>query len=571
MLTPDKNHNTASPQMYRWLLAAMLVFYIVIYLIPLGVRPLIVPDETRYTEIPREMLSTGDWVVPRYNGLRYFEKPPLGYWINAASIYAFGTNTFAARLPGALEAGLTTLLVFLFARATFRSRRLALYAALIHMSFFEVFVIGTINVLDTLLTLLLSAGIVTFYLAAQAQQRRRALPFWIASGVFIGLAFLAKGFLALAIPVIVMVPWMLWHGKARTLFTYGWLVVLVAALVAAPWSIMIQLQASDFWRYFFWVEHIKRFTAENAQHKAPFYYFLVVLPLLAFPWLALAPAAISGLRQKSSDTIDAPLLRFLWLWFLLPFLFFSASSGKLETYILPCFPPLAILIAVGLQRYFKQPKTGLFKAGVLINLICLAGALGALIYTQTIHSDQALYNTHETLNYYGLALSLIVVLLIGLISFRFRQNHFRLLSIAIAIVPVLMVAQFAFPDDGAEHKSPGVLLQQHINEIPKDAVVISDSYVIGSVALALNRQDIYLVSDGELAYGLSYPDAKGRLLTLPLFSKLLRTSRYTHTVVMVCSDSCNADFLPEIPANAIKYQYGIFDLWIIPKQERDHK
>ncbi len=361
MLVPDKDHNTSSSQMYRWLLAAMLVFYILIYLVPLGVRPLIVPDETRYTEIPREMLSTGDWVVPRYNGLRYFEKPPLGYWVNAASIYAFGENTFAARLPGALEAGLTTLLVFLFARATLRSRRLALYAALIHMSFFEVFVIGTINVLDSLLTLLLSAGIVTFYLAAQAEQRRQAMPFWLASGVFLGLAFLAKGFLALAIPVIVLVPWMIWHGKLRTLLTYGWLVVLVAALVAAPWAIMVQLQASDFWRYFFWVEHIKRFTAENAQHKAPFYYFLVVLPLLAFPWLTLVPAAISGLKQKSGNTIDASLLHFLWLWFLLPFLFFSASSGKLETYILPCFPPLAILIAAGLQRYFKQPGTRIIQ------------------------------------------------------------------------------------------------------------------------------------------------------------------------------------------------------------------
>jgi 4-amino-4-deoxy-L-arabinose transferase len=334
---------------------------------------------------------------------------------------------------------------------------------------------------------------------------------------------------------------------------------------------MVQLQASDFWRYFFWVEHIKRFTASNAQHEAPFYYFMVVLPILAFPWLTLVPAAISGLRQKTTDGTSTPLLRFLWLWFLLPFLFFSASSGKLETYILPCFPPLAILIAAGLQRYFQQPRTRLFKAGVMLNLICIATALGALIYTQTTHSDQALYNKHEMLSYFGLAASLVAALITGLISFRFKQNYLRLLSIAVAIIPVLVAAQFAFPDQGTEHKSPGVLLQQHINEIPKDAVVISDSYVIGSVALALDRQDIYMASDGELAYGLSYPDAKGRLLTPASFASLLQKNRYTHTVVMVCSDSCNADFLPKIPANAIKYSYGIFDLWIIPKQTRDQK
>jgi 4-amino-4-deoxy-L-arabinose transferase len=332
---------------------------------------------------------------------------------------------------------------------------------------------------------------------------------------------------------------------------------------------MVQLQASDFWRYFFWVEHIKRFTASNAQHEAPFYYFVVVLPILAFPWLTFVPAAISGLRQKTTDGTSTPLLRFLWLWFLLPFLFFSASSGKLETYILPCFPPLAILIAAGLQRHLQQPANGLFKAGIWINLAVIAGTLITLIYTQTLHSDIALYNQHETFKYILLALVLGLVLIIGIMSFRLNHNYFRLLAIATAILPVLMIAQFAFPDDGAEHKSPGILLQQHIKEIPRDAVVISDAYVIGSVALALNRQDIYLSSNGELTYGLSYPDAKGRLLNKSSFNALLRKNRYTHDVVIVLSDSYHSDLLPEIPAYATKYSYGIFDLWIIPKQVRD--
>lgn len=526
---------------------------------------MIVPDETRYTEIPREMLSTGNWVVPRYDGLRYFEKPPLGYWVNAASIHVFGENTFGARLPGALEAALTSLLVFLFARATFRSRKLALYATLIHMTFFEVFVIGTINVLDSLLTLLLSAGIASFYLAAQEERRRRALLFWVSSGVFLGLAFLAKGFLAWAVPVIILVPWMLWHGKWRTLITYGWLVLLVAVLVAAPWSIMVQLQASDFWRYFFWVEHIRRFTASNAQHEAPFYYFMVVLPILAFPWLTFLPAAICGLRKKTADTSNTQLLRFLWLWFLMPFLFFSASKGKLETYILPCFPPLAILISAGLERYFQQPRSKLFKAGIVVNLVCIAGALAALIVTQTLHSDTALYGKHETLKYIVMALTLGIVLAVGIISLRMKHHH-RLLITATAIVPIMMVAQFAFPEQAMKYKSPGILLQRHIKEIPGDAVVISDAYIIGSVALALNRQDIYLSSNGELSYGLSYPDAKGRLLTKSSFKELLRKNRYTHDVVIALSDSYNSELVPEIPSYAAKYSYGIFDLWIIPKQ-----
>ena len=86
---------------------AVVALFLLIYILPLGVRPMVIPDETRYAEVPREMLASGDWVVPHLNGLRFFHKPPLGYWLNATSMMLFGENAFAVRLPSAMSVGIS--------------------------------------------------------------------------------------------------------------------------------------------------------------------------------------------------------------------------------------------------------------------------------------------------------------------------------------------------------------------------------------------------------------------------------------------------------------------------------
>ena len=153
----------------------VLCGWLVIYILPLGQRPLIMPDETRYAEIPREMLSTGDWVVPRLAGLRYFEKPPLGYWVNATSISLLGEHEFAVRLPSAVAAGLTALLVFGFARTVSRCAKTGIFAAAVYLTFVEVYLVGTFNVLDNLLTLFLTAAIIAFHRAVVSRDARFAL------------------------------------------------------------------------------------------------------------------------------------------------------------------------------------------------------------------------------------------------------------------------------------------------------------------------------------------------------------------------------------------------------------
>ncbi|WP_455220395.1 phospholipid carrier-dependent glycosyltransferase [Kaarinaea lacus] len=549
----------------RWFAIGLIAFFILLFIFPLGVRPLTIPDETRYAEIPREMLSTGDWVVPRYNGLRYFEKPPLGYWLNAVSIAVFGDNAFAVRLPGALSAGLTALLIFAFASRSLGNRQIALYATLIYLSFLAVYAVASIAVLDGFLTFFLTGGILAFYLAAQATRTREALLYWTASGVCLGLAFLAKGFLALAIPVIVMAPWMLWQGRWRTLFSYGWLVVLVALLVALPWSILVHGRESDFWHYFFWIEHVQRFSAEDAQHKEPFYYYLMLLPGLAFPWLTMAPAAWFGLRGRDIHAEEKALFRFLWIWLLAPFLFFSVSSGKLATYILPCFPPFAILTAIGLYSYSQYHKTRAFNIGMMVNLGLIALVFIVLVAVQSFGLGRAAYAEDEWFSYVIVILSFIAVLIVGYLSYQSKQVEIRIGGIALSILPLMFVGHLALPDQVLKRKSPVVLLQQHIEKIPADAVVIADSYVIGEVAWGLKRQDIYLTSPGEFRYGLVYPDAAHRLLNATSFNELLQQNRKNRVIAMICSEGCDKRLLKETPPDVEKYNYGIFDLLIFPK------
>ncbi len=543
-----------------WSGLTLLIMYLLFYVLPLGNRPLAVPDETRYAEIPREMLVTADWVTPRLDGLRYFEKTPLGYWLNAISISALGENPFAVRLPGTLAAGLTIFLTFLFTLKTFSSRRIAWLAAFIQMTFLEVYVVGTFSVLDNLLALFLSAGIMSYYLAVKEPDKKRAWGYYSATGVLLGLAFLSKGFLALVLPVIVLVPWLIWQGHWRALLVKGWFVLLIAVLVSLPWSILIQLRESDFWRYFFWVEHIRRFTAANAQHKAPFYYFLVLLPVLAFPWFSLIPAAIAGLRTAG---YKCKTRQFLWLWLLLPFIFFSLSRGKLATYVLPCFPPLAILIAIGLEQYLRSKNNRLFNLGVMFNGLVLILLLGLLVAPfSMVHFS--IYQPDEKS---PLIIS-VLALLTGLAgcwwALKSTRPSIRLIMNLLALMPFIVMMQFTLPNQLKENKAPGRLLIEARNKITPDTLLVTDGSILRAVSWYLKRKDVYLLNSDEVSYGLSYPDAAGRLLDPEAFAVLVNKSH--HPVAVFCSGGCPKAIKANFPATSQHYSYGKFSMWLIPEQ-----
>ncbi len=263
--------------------AGIVVLFMVIYMLPLGVRPMIYPDESRYAEIPREMLASGDWIVPRLNGLRYFEKPVMGYWVTAVSMAVFGENAFALRFPFAAATGLTAFAIYLLLRTVRRNRAAPLLAVAVLLTFTEVYCVGTFGVLDSLLALWLTASLAAFYCGFQLEDQRKKNLLLAISGVCCGLAFLTKGFLAVAIPAIVIVPFLLWQRRLHDVFRLSWIPLTAAFLTALPWSLAIHFREPDFWNYFFWTEHFQRFTSDEAQHPEAGWFYIPVILAGALP------------------------------------------------------------------------------------------------------------------------------------------------------------------------------------------------------------------------------------------------------------------------------------------------
>ncbi len=510
----------------------LLTFFLVSYILPLGARDLLVPDETRYAEIPREMIVGGDWVVPHLNGLRYFEKPPLGYWVHAGSILLFGENNFAVRLPSAMAVGLSALLIYLLVcsmcRKVNEERDLtAILAALIFLTCFEVFAVSNIAVLDSLFPFFLTATITAFYFASEAPPgSAREKRFLLLTGVSCGLAFLTKGFLAFVVPVLVVAPYFAGLRRYRDFWRMSWLPILTAVLVALPWSILVYLREPDFWRFFFWNEHIRRFMAGNAQHKESFWFFFMAGPALFLPWTFVAPAAVAGIREQiGGRDSQGRLIRFSICWVALPFLFFSISDGKLLTYILPCFPPFAVLMAFGLTHVLNRGKIKVFQWGVAGIGILFGMILLALIYVQVF--------CYQGFRPYGQPWKVIMAIY-GLVSailsfvwvFKNQEGMKKVILFALAPSLLFFIGHFIVPDLTVEAKAPGLLLEQFKGRIGYDILIISDEETIGAVCWYLRRSDVYLLGGGgELDYGLACEDASGRLIDMKSAVGLIKLNR----------------------------------------------
>ncbi|MBI1423099.1 MAG: phospholipid carrier-dependent glycosyltransferase [Gammaproteobacteria bacterium] len=515
----------------------VVLAYILIYLLPLGIRPLSIPDETRYGEIPHEMITTGDWAVPHLIGLRYFEKPPMGYWLNAISLKVFGENNFAIRFSTALAAGLSAWFVWLLLTRIGYARRNALAAAAVYLSMTEVLIVGTIAVLDTPFSFFLTGGMVLFYLSANDPARRRALAYLIGSGVFFGMAFLTKGFLAIVLPGMVLFVYSLVQ-KRYILLWRSVLAAIIAVLTILPWALIIHFREPDFWHYFFWEEHIRRFLEPNAQHPEPMYFFVLYLPAMAFPWLAYLPAAIAGLRQRAQNT---DFMRYILLWFFLPLIFFSVSRGKLTTYILPIFAPLAAYLSLGIMEYLKTGKTRLFTLGSVINSLLLILLLVAAIYQQYYEPDNPLFVNSEANKLYIMMFCIALTIVLGVLPAILKATTVRLSIIALTIIPLFAFFTLVVPHSTLAGKSPIPMITKVKPLIKPDTIIVTDSNVVRAVAWILKRTDIYLLQKGELTYGLTYPEHKDRYLGSEGISRLLQeysSGQEKRGIAVFCEEPC---------------------------------
>jgi len=381
---------------------SLLILWFFLGFLPLLVRPLWEPDEGRYAEIPREMLATGDWLTPHLNGVLYFEKPPLQYWLSALSMKLFGVNGAAARLPLALASGLMIWAAWRLAKRL--GAREPLWAPFMAATGLLAFLVGQLLTLDALFSAFLVAGIAAFVEAvARRREGQPSLEWTLLTFLLLAGAMLTKGLAQVILTGGILVfslafAWKdpdLRRAVLRTaLDPRGWLLYLV---LVVPWFWAVNRANPGHAQFFFIHEHFTRFlTHEHARQGSNHWlldklYFVGILAVGLLPWLSASTVGLMrswtflrGRGPQGQDhlarwTVGITVLAFLW-----PLAFFSLSGSKLPPYILPVLVPLAAL-ACTFERAGEE-ATALRRAGKEMMLLGGLFLLAAALFRQDLES-----------------------------------------------------------------------------------------------------------------------------------------------------------------------------------------
>lgn len=478
----------------------------------LGRLPLIETDEARYMEIPREMIERGDFITPTLNYVKYFEKPPLHYWVNALAIKIFGETEFAARFFGALWGVLGILLVYYLGRKLF-GRREAILSALILGTSIGIIVQARINITDTTLSICMTACLGFFLVAIQKNEQHKALYYHLFY-LFAALAVLAKGLIGFVLPGGIIFSYLLiskhWRQLREMRLITG---IPLFLLVCAPWFILVSLRNPEFARFFFIHEHFERFLTKVHGRYQPPWFFIPILVGVMLPWSFFIPTAIGRVwRERKEAGADTRL--FLLLWAAVIFAFFSKSDSKLVPYILPVYPALALLLgstfANALDRGFPLLK---IPALILAAVSIILGA-GSMAYPQ-LTSDPKISTTGGIIMG-GLFLCMGLLALINTVRARTASLFAGLAITALLLgifAPPVIYARIA------ERKSSRTLALLVREKAGPDALVATFGYEQGLPFYAKRR--IIVVGDrNELEFGSRHGDNTEWFLERAQFDQL---------------------------------------------------
>jgi len=487
------------------------------YFTGLGAYTLFDPDEGRYAQMPREILLTGDYITPHLNCANHYHKPPLYYWLGAASMALFGPNEFSARFAPALSGFLTFLIVLAFGRRVL-SERGGLVAAGAYLTSLVPLGIARVPNTDGLFSLTLTATWACWYLGYDTDDRRASRRWFLVAWVCLGLATMTKGIVALVLTGLIVVGFLLLRRDLRALGRMAWWPgVPLFALITVPWYVVVSLRNPDFLHYHFVVQHFARFFGGKEyyvsdEHAQPVWFFVAVVLVGLGGWMLPAlPAALQSLRsalggirllRRVPEVEDraGQLSLFCAIWALAVVGFFSLSAAKLITYVLPAFPAIALLLGQyveggGLRRWGGRVALGLMGA------LSMAAGLAVPSFAESQDAVPAMVAVTAT----GPLYICLVLAGILLVAAALVKPQAGALAAGVFTLGLVFSAVCALPA-AAPYLQAGYLVKHLPTPLPQDARVAEWRTYSQSIGFYTGRRMVLVDKSGELFDRIGKPD-----------------------------------------------------------------
>jgi 4-amino-4-deoxy-L-arabinose transferase-like glycosyltransferase len=496
-------------------LIALLFLCGAVYFYGLGRLPFIGPDEPRYAEVAREMYATGDWITPRLGGIKWFEKPALAYWLLATGYAVFGENEFGARFGVAVASTFAALLLYFFGRRA-RSARFGYLsaAALVTCGLWPGFARGV--TCDLPLTVSIEIALLSFFLWESKESGAGDDRLWYVFCFALGLATLAKGLAGVALPMMIIAPYLILTGAWRSLLRprliiFGALIFLATAAVwYAP---VIARNGREFIDEFFIGHHFQRYLSNKYRHPQPFYFFPLVAVAGCFPWSFYLISSVTQTKVRAGrgrtelgQTEICPTTKvipndrlhlFLLLWIVAPIAFFSFSWSKLPGYILPIFPAVALIIGGELERWWRDESQPPALPQFLTAAFTAAAGIGAGFLLQ-----RELGVSARDAWLMGSIAVLVAAVYLGLLSFKNGRVATLYLPIGLAVI-LVAATHLVFPRLGNRESLKRLSLTALESARPYERLVFfinndqSINFYAADLPLRDERSELVIAKSGE--------------------------------------------------------------------------
>ncbi len=540
----------------------LCLFFVPLYLYVLGDRPFATPDEARYVEIPREILLNNDWVTPRLNGIKYFEKPPLMYWLLAIMQKMCSLSEWAMRLPLAVFGLMGISSVYYFGRVMF-NRITALLASFILGTSVLWFALSRLIILDMPVSVFVTIALLSFYCAMTTPSKRKT--YLMVTSIACALGVLTKGLMVLAIVGVVMVLWTLLTNRWRQLLPlYLPRNLLIFFMIAAPWHIMAALANPGFAHKYFIVEHVHRYLTSVHMRYQPPWFFIPILLVGFLPWTGFLldmfiqhiRKAITKVKPFTFKPLESTPLLFCGIWAAFIFCFFSMGNSKLIPYILPMFPALALMvshyltIAIQSQQMFK-----LFNTTSIV-LCCMAVLLSSVsVWSLYIPVSDLDLSNQPLLPY----ISMIGIVLGSMAVISFPALQLKAVTRIVGLVACSTFLLMIIARGAVEGQKPSfkefihTMLADQKTQHRTDDVIFSFYSYHQDLAVYAKSRVVVVNYVGELEFGATLEDQSAYLLSLDQFKRRVENEK-NKVLWVFLKEGLLPDLLKLIPGQSILQQ-----------------